>query len=442
MQLRERARLWTTAVVIGTVGLGVGCAWFAELSAPWWAWLAWAAGSLVLAHGGLAVWIGEVAEQPEVLRQHLGSQSTSSCLEEAAGPDLRRLGASIDTAIAEHRAVEAALRDQLRPMTEAVQRSPHGVLITDASGRITFANRLLRTMLPLRNEPVGGLPLETVPVVEVHDAVNAGLLGETVTGIALSTAHHDFELTSQILHDGQVLLRVIDATEVRQAERSRADFVANVSHELRTPITALMGYAEALRMDAGALPADALMMVQTLERNAKRLRDLFEDLLKLHRIEVRRRELPLRRQPLEPLVLKGTAAARDQAVERGLSFEVICEPSLAARVNPEALHTILGNLATNAVRYTPAPGHVRVSARSVDGQPYIEVADDGIGIHESHHERIWERFYRVDDARSRQLGGTGLGLAIVKHFALACRCSLELQSAEGTGSRFRVVLPT
>ncbi|MCA9490617.1 MAG: histidine kinase, partial [Myxococcales bacterium] len=233
-----------------------------------------------------------------------------------------------------------------------------------------------------------------------------------------------------------------DVTELRKADQVRRDFVANVSHELRTPVAATLGYLDLVLADRDRLPPEVVPLLETADRNARRLRDLFEDLLRLHRIEVRRRELPLRSHRLHPILVEATGTARDKATMRGQSFELDCPEDLMARVNPEALSAMVGNLASNASSYTLEGGHVRVVARPEGDRVRIDVIDDGIGIAERHHERVFERFYRVDDARSRKAGGTGLGLAIVKHYALASRCQLSLVSQEGKGSTFTLHLPT
>jgi two-component system phosphate regulon sensor histidine kinase PhoR len=234
---------------------------------------------------------------------------------------------------------------------------------------------------------------------------------------------------------------VENLTSYRRTERARTDFVANVSHELRTPIATIMGYAETLLDDAQHLDPEVAAQVEVIRRNGQRLRDLFEDLLVLSRIEARSGDLPLTLQRLEPLLEEAVLPAAEIAVARGVEFSLECDPELAARVNAEALGPMVGNLASNASKYTPAGGHVCVVARQVDDGVLVEVHDDGVGIDPIHHDRIFERFYRVDEGRSREVGGTGLGLAIVKHLARATGCSLSMESAVGQGSVFRVLIP-
>jgi two-component system phosphate regulon sensor histidine kinase PhoR len=343
--------------------------------------------------------------------------------------------------IEELEATVEALRREAHAATEALETSPFGIALVDAEGRITNANPVFRRLFWLRGEPVGKRPIEVVPVVEIHEVLEEALAGRTTERIFV-TASLDLVARAQPLSEGRAIVRIEDVTGRREAERARTDFVANVSHELRTPLTAIMGYLETLMNEVDRLPDDLYPLLETVERNARRLRDLFQDLLKLHRIEARRRELPLERQELLPILEDAVGPARDRAAMKGQQFLLDCPPDLQGLVNPEALGAIVGNLAANASSYTAEGGHIWVRCRpGARGHIDIEVQDDGIGIAERHHERIFERFYRVDEARSRKAGGTGLGLAIVKHYALASRCNVTLHSREGEGSTFTVELP-
>jgi two-component system, OmpR family, phosphate regulon sensor histidine kinase PhoR len=356
-------------------------------------------------------------------------------------PELVSLQLALDTRVQELGAASDRLNREARIAGEVLETSPFGTALIDADGHITSANPTFRRLFRLRGEPVGKRPIEVVPVAEIHEVVEEALAGRTAEKTFV-TASQDLIARAQPLSGGRAIVRVEDVTVMREAERSRTDFVANVSHELRTPIAAIMGYLETIQSEEDRLPADLVPLLETVERNARRLRDLFEDLLKLHRIEARRRELPLERRKLQPLLEAAVGPSRDRAKMRNQEFELQCAPDLEGLVNPEALTAIVGNLASNASAYSTDGGHVRVRALKDDrGQVRIEVQDDGIGIPERHQERIFERFYRVDEARSRRIGGTGLGLAIVKHYALAARCNVTLKSKEGQGSTFTVELP-
>jgi len=334
-----------------------------------------------------------------------------------------------------------SLAEVARTAEEVLESSPFGILVADGDGRIVSVNPTLATIVPLRGEPVGRRVIEVVIAAELHEMIEHVVATGEPVDLEFATATSDLVAHAQPLSRGTVIVRIEDVTGRREAERARTDFVANVSHELRTPVSAIMGYVETVLLDADKLPPDAVALIRTIDRNARRLRDLFEDLLRLHRIEARRRELPVGRHALLPILEEAVGPAMDRAHMREQEFVLSCDPEIEAVVNPEALSAIVSNLALNASMYTPERGRIEVRV-APEGRGFrIDVQDNGLGIAEKHHERIWERFYRVDDARSRKAGGTGLGLAIVKHYALAARHHVTLKSKEGEGSTFSVHLP-
>lgn len=343
--------------------------------------------------------------------------------------------------------LERMERERARVRTESgvgrqiLEASSMGIVLVDAEGTTTYVNPTARVMLQPRVEPVGRKPIEAVHVAELQELVSGALAGPEPRPVECRTGRLDLVITATALPDGGAMATLRDVTADREAQRSRTDFVANVSHELRTPVTAIMGYSEYLLQEAGRLPEDLQPMVAKIDRNARRLRDLFEDLLQLHRVEARRREIPLRDEALRPILEEAVIGAADTAGQRRQVFTLRCPPDLVARCNAESLRTMVANLSSNAVNYTQDGGHISVEATEGPGMVTVTISDDGIGIHPMHHQRIFERFYRVDDARSRRLGGTGLGLALVKHLALASRCRVSVESAEGRGSRFRIHLP-
>jgi two-component system phosphate regulon sensor histidine kinase PhoR len=324
-----------------------------------------------------------------------------------------------------------------RAMLEAI---PDGVLAVGPEGRITFANAPIKRLLGVSDDPVGQLPAHAMRLPELQVALEAGIRGER-RDWRCTWGPHDLVVRSNPL-DGSAMAVVSDVTGFRDAERARTEFVANVSHELRTPITAIQGYAETLMSESEQLPPELKSLLETIDRNARRLSNLFEDLLKLHRIEVRRKELPLEKEPLLEILEEGSVAAAEGALRKHQRFRVECPESLEGFVNAEAFETIVSNLASNAVAYTDEGGEIIVRAFAGEGGvPVVEVVDSGIGIDPVLHDRIFERFFRVDEGRSRRAGGTGLGLAIVKHLALATGCRISLESVLGKGTTFRIQLP-
>lgn len=336
--------------------------------------------------------------------------------------------------------LEAARRDAAIGRA-AVAESPNGVMVVGPDGRVRLMNDAFRRLLQVVSpDPVGRPLIEVVNVAEVHHVLESCRQGRPVDEVAARVGREDLMLRPVRIEDG-VLLLAYDVTRFRRAERARTEFVANVSHELRTPIATIMGYAETLGSDRDRMNEEDAMMADAILRNVRRLRDLFEDLLELSRIESRLGELPRTRERLAPVLELATESAADLARSRGQTLTLACDDALEASVNAEALGTIVSNLARNATNYTPDGGHIVVSARREGAEVLVEVVDDGIGIDRQHHDRIFERFYRVDVGRSRKVGGTGLGLAIAKHLAAASGSRISLQSEVGKGSRFTVHLP-
>jgi len=229
-----------------------------------------------------------------------------------------------------------------------------------------------------------------------------------------------------------------DITELRRLERVRRDFVANVSHEFKTPLTAIQGFAETLLGGALDDKANRKRFVEIIREHARRLARLTDDLLKLSRIEAGRLDLESRPVSVAGLVNGCVETARLNAESRGLRIAVELPEGLPpVRGDAVQLDEVLQNLIDNALQYTPSGGRIDVTAYSNGHEVIFTVADTGIGIPESDLERIFERFYRVDAARSREAGGTGLGLSIARHIVDAHGGRIWVESAVGQGSRFR-----
>jgi two-component system phosphate regulon sensor histidine kinase PhoR len=239
-----------------------------------------------------------------------------------------------------------------------------------------------------------------------------------------------------------VVLVLNDITELRRLERVRSDFVANVSHELRTPVQLVKGFAETLSEDALDDRERARRFISIIGRNASRMENLIGDLLSLASLEREGRDwLKEERVPVNAILAAAAEAIAPKAESRGTEVTIACEGGLVARVDAGLLEQAVANLVDNAVKYSPAATVVSVSARSESGSLVIEVRDRGIGIPARDLPRVFERFYRVDKARSRELGGTGLGLAIVRHIALVHGGEVSVESWEGEGSTFRIKVP-
>lgn len=323
-----------------------------------------------------------------------------------------------------------------------VRESPNGLVVVDATGRIKSLNPALAALLPTREDAVGRRPIEVIPVAELQEVLDETARTRLPSERTATVGARDLLVRAVPLADGAACMGIVlDITSIRAAERSRRDFVANVSHELRTPITALVGYAESLLDDAPQLPPHVVGALQAIDRNARRLHLLTDDVLQLSRIEARSGALPLEREALSGLVNTVVDRYRPRAAAQGVEIAVSLAPDIRASVNGDAFEHALGNLVDNAVKYTPGPGRVRVEAQVAGDRVWVDVVDTGVGIDAVHHTRIFERFYRGDPARSREIPGTGLGLALVKHLCIAMNAEISFTSAPGEGSTFRLSLP-
>jgi two-component system phosphate regulon sensor histidine kinase PhoR len=316
-----------------------------------------------------------------------------------------------------------------------------GVVACDARGAVVMCNPAARRMLGFRpDEPLPLLP-ETFRQRAAQEAVVAALAGTTTQGLEVEFDRRRILLSAQPLQGGGAVFVLHDLTAVRRLEAVRRDFVANVSHELKTPLTVVRGYAETLLGDEPAADVRRTFLASILA-NAARMQRLVDDLLDLSRIESGAWTPRPERVALKPLaeqVWSDVVRASD-AADR--AFTLALAPDAGeVEADPQAVRQVLANILENAARYTPAGGSVTVRSRLRDGAVVIEVADTGPGIPNEHLPRIFERFYRVDTARSRELGGTGLGLAIVKHLVEAHGGRVEAESRVGDGTTIRVSFP-
>jgi two-component system phosphate regulon sensor histidine kinase PhoR len=325
-----------------------------------------------------------------------------------------------------------------------------GVVAVDGQECILLMNERARAMFGVGPGRGEGKPfLEVIRNADLHEIFRSGRTAGGVFRQELRLSHpmdRTLRVTAVPLRltgeDPGLVLVVDDVTELRRLEHVRTEFIANVSHELRTPLTAIQGYLETLLGGALEEREHARRFVEIAFRHTERLGRLLNDLTDLSNIELGKVSLRLAPTPLRPIVdsVLELVAAKARDGEVTLTAEV--SEVIQVQADHDRLVQVLINLVDNAVKYTPAGGSVTVRARpSADGRIEVSVSDTGIGIPRADLPRITERFYRVDKARSRELGGTGLGLAIVKHLVLAHGGDLAIDSAEGRGTTVRVLLP-
>jgi two-component system phosphate regulon sensor histidine kinase PhoR len=343
------------------------------------------------------------------------------------------------------------LEDERNQSAAILSSMSEGVAVVDREERIRYSNPAFRSALHAGREPT----FEGKRLVEVtrHTEILAMVQGVLATGdrregeiTTTGPKPRHFLVRAAPAGEKGAVLVVLDITEIRRLERVRRDFVANVSHELRTPLTAIQGFAETLLRGALEEPENSRRFVEIIREHATRLARLTEDLLKLSRIEAGKLDVEVRPIAVANVVEQCLETARLKLSEKRQSLEVtVCEPPPLAMGDSHALLDVLRNLVDNANQYTPEEGNIRIRVSreraNGSGEVRISVQDDGIGIPASSHDRIFERFYRVDPARSRKVGGTGLGLSISKHLVEVMGGRIELESQLGRGSTFTVVLP-
>ncbi|MDQ7785885.1 MAG: ATP-binding protein, partial [Desulfomonilaceae bacterium] len=239
------------------------------------------------------------------------------------------------------------------------------------------------------------------------------------------------------------LIVLNDVTRLKTLETIRRDFVANVSHELKTPITSIKGFLETLEEGAINDPEHAGQFLKIIIRHTDRLSAIIEDLLSLSRIErdAEKGEIALEKTPIRDVFDSVKRAVRSRAKHHDITLEYEADESAVARINPTLLEQAVVNLVDNALKYSEPNSTVWIVSERRNSEVLIRVKDEGCGIPREHLARIFERFYRVDKARSRKVGGTGLGLAIVKHIANAHGGRVEVESSPGKGSTFSIRLP-
>jgi two-component system, OmpR family, phosphate regulon sensor histidine kinase PhoR len=368
---------------------------------------------------------------------------------DGTGDTLEALGYSLNqTASRLDRTIRTLTEE--RNLSSAILGSMvEGVAVVNGAERLVFANPGFAAILGLDVPPVSGSSLlEVVRQTELIEAVRRVLAGEPRVEAEIATGtlrQHYFAATVASVRAGETSGAVIvlhDITELRKLERIRRDFVANVSHEFRTPLTAIQGFTETLLAGAMDDPQNRLRFLGIILEHSRRLARLTEDLLKLSQMDADRLELEVRPVSVSVLVESCYETARHRAAEKELTLSLDL-PSGIPDVSGDArrLQEVLQNLLDNACQYTLPAGKITLSVRRRAEEVIFTVSDSGIGIPQADQPRIFERFYRVDAARSREAGGTGLGLAIARHLIEVHGGRIWVESELGVGSKFHFSVP-
>jgi len=405
----------------------------------------------LLIAAGASVWTSRRLERIVDVAARIERGDLHARVNENPLDEIGRVAAAIDKTAQQVERSFAAVRSSQRQLETLLNSMQDAVIAVSADGLVRWANHKMDRLAPHHtrlNAPV----VETIRDPDFLATVNAATTTKEVkTARATSIVPgRAFDVTAAPLPDGGVVAVLRDLTETERVEKTRRDFIANVSHELRTPLTSIQGYTETLLDTIPEEPASTREFLEIIRKNTVRMARLTEDLLTLARVESG--ETRFETEPVTPVELLHDAEESFREIARGQGIDLqIMEPGngtgavdslplvLADR---EAIHQVFSNLIDNAMKYGRDGGRVELGARSAPRGIEFYVRDFGGGISSEHVPRLFERFYRVDKARSRESGGTGLGLAIAKHIMRAHGGSIRAESELNHGSMFVFTLPT
>jgi two-component system phosphate regulon sensor histidine kinase PhoR len=387
-------------------------------------------------------WAESIARGDFQLRPPTDESEEIGGLSEAMHQMASQLRDRIETIMRQRNEIEAMLSSMIE-----------GVIAVDLEERIISMNHAASKMFSFDIAAAQGLSIqEVVGNTVVHDFVKRSLSSQEpvekdiviyLDGERIINAHGTSLRDANGNRIGALIV-LSDVTRLWRLENIRREFVANVSHEIKTPITAIKGFVETLRNGSVKDNNDSERFLEIIERHVDRLESIIEDLLSLSKIErgVEREEIALQEACIRDVLLTAIQVCEVKSVLKKNKVELSCNEELKAKINPALLEQAIVNLLDNAIKYSSEGGSVLVKALQTEGEITISVRDQGCGIEKKHVSRIFERFYRADKSRSRQMGGTGLGLAIVKHIAQAHKGKVSVGSTPGKGSTFSIHFPT
>ena len=404
---------------------------------------------------GLSVWVARRISRPlENMTYAARRFARGEFAEKVPAPrarDFAQLSDAMNVMAVELNARLQTIEQQTRESEAILESMIEGVLALDGDGCIISVNTAAMKMLGITEVEVEGRNiLEVSRSVALQDCVSRALNSQEPfrDDVVLPVGPEvvvQVQGTALTGHDGQTIGALIvmhDITHLRKLEQIRKEFVANVSHELKTPVTSIRGFVETLLDEDAPDPETTRRFLDIMNRQARRLSTIIEDLLSLSRIEKQEDE-PLQREAvyLPGVVSSAVELCQSAAEQSGIRIEHTIDVSESVSLNGPLIEQALVNLIENGVKYSPEGTTVRVDVTAQEGALIIRVRDDGAGIASEHLPRLFERFYRVDKGRSRQVGGTGLGLAIVKHIVLSHGGTIHVESERGEGTCFTLKLP-
>ncbi|MCI0403606.1 MAG: ATP-binding protein [Acidobacteria bacterium] len=359
---------------------------------------------------------------------------------ESGSDEIAQVASALDRTARKLEESFGELEQRRQQMETLLNSMEEPVVAVSESGTVQWANGAMHNLTGGRARP-GAALVELLRDPDFLAAVRGALDQRAATTARVWSAAPGrvFDLTVAPMPAGAVAV-LHDLTEIERVEKTRRDFIANVSHELRTPLTSIKGYAETL-LDSQAPDGHTREFLDVIRRNAERMARLTEDLLVLARVESGEQKLDVESVPAQELLEDALAAFRDEAKSSGVELTVKDSSEQTVEADREALQQVFGNLIGNALKYAASGGRIELGARPTNGSLEFYVHDFGPGIASEHVPRLFERFYRVDKARSREGGGTGLGLAIVKHIVLNHGGTVRAESELGHGCTFFFTLP-
>ncbi len=374
-------------------------------------------------------------------RSQVDQSDEIGSLSDAINQMAAQLHERIDTVMRQRNEIEAMLSSMIE-----------GVIAVDEEERILSMNQAAAAMFSCDITKAQGRSIqEVVRNTLLHEFVKNALTSQEPIEkeiVLYSDTERIINAHGTVLQDADehragALIVLNDVTRLWRLENIRRDFVANVSHEIRTPITAIKGFVETLRDGSVKDPKDSKRFLGIIEKHVDRLEAIIEDLLSLSRIErgAEGEHIMLQGARIRDVLFTALQVCEAKAAPKKISLELSCDEELEANINPALLEQAIVNLIDNAIKFSHEGSTVLVTAAQMDDQISISVRDQGRGIEKEHLPRLFERFYRVDKARSRQMGGTGLGLAIVKHIAQAHGGEVSVESTPGRGSTFSIHIP-
>jgi two-component system phosphate regulon sensor histidine kinase PhoR len=364
------------------------------------------------------------------------------------GDEPRRVGVALEEIFLRQRELDQQIAQRESGTQTILGAMNDGLLVVDAGRRVTLVNSAFRKLFSSPEISPGAPMLEVLRDATIDRVVDQTLRSGALRQNELGVGDRRLQVTAvPMKNDGNgsatgAVVLFHDITDLKQLDQMRSEFVANVSHELRTPLSILRGYIETLQDTPETSRAELRRILGVMERHSKRLGALVEDLLTLAQLESPNANLQLGVVRLDELFLTVSRDWEKKFAEKQLKAAVDLAPGLPTIAADEArLQEVLYNLLDNAVKYTPEGGQIRLRIEQREGEIALSVSDTGSGIPAGDLPRIFERFYRADKARSRELGGTGLGLSIVKHIAQLHGGRVEAESEPGRGTTIRVILP-